>query len=181
MEGGGGWAVLLQQCHPNSAESLVIARRTEWKPHCFCCFLCVVSYPPNWGKRPRYIDRLLFMNNFAIIQVLQAVTWQSQTTFIASYLRDVTLKTMDTFSIGAVVPPNKLHDLLGTYHLIPYWWFCSCPSGIIHCSCDSSSLLLLLLLIVTDHRNARNHIWWDLGHYIDRVQLLCLKEFRIFF
>ena len=26
---GGGWAVLLQQCHPNSAGSLVIARRTE--------------------------------------------------------------------------------------------------------------------------------------------------------
>ena len=27
------------------------------KPHCFCCFFCVVGYPPNWGKRPRYIDR----------------------------------------------------------------------------------------------------------------------------
>ena len=25
----GGWAVLLQQCHPNSTGSLVIARRTE--------------------------------------------------------------------------------------------------------------------------------------------------------
>ena len=24
--------------------------------HCFCCFFCVVGYPPNWGKRPRYID-----------------------------------------------------------------------------------------------------------------------------
>ena len=22
----------------------------------FCCFLCVVGYPPNWGKRPKYID-----------------------------------------------------------------------------------------------------------------------------
>ena len=20
-------------------------------------FFCVVSYPPNWGKRPRYVDR----------------------------------------------------------------------------------------------------------------------------
>ena len=29
LEDGGGWAVLLQQCHPNSAGSLVIARRTE--------------------------------------------------------------------------------------------------------------------------------------------------------
>ena len=23
-----------------------------------CCFFCVVGYPPNWGKRPRYIDVL---------------------------------------------------------------------------------------------------------------------------
>ena len=29
VEDGGGWAVLHQQCHPNSAGSLVIARRTE--------------------------------------------------------------------------------------------------------------------------------------------------------
>ena len=21
-------------------------------------FFCVVGYPPNWGKRPRYIDRI---------------------------------------------------------------------------------------------------------------------------
>ena len=41
--------VLLQQCHPNSAGSVVIARRTEENTHCFC-FFCVVSYPPNWGN-----------------------------------------------------------------------------------------------------------------------------------
>ena len=29
VEDGGGWSVLLQQCHPNSAGSLVIAVRTE--------------------------------------------------------------------------------------------------------------------------------------------------------
>ena len=29
VEDGGGWAVLLQQWHPNSAGSLVIARRTK--------------------------------------------------------------------------------------------------------------------------------------------------------
>ena len=29
VEDGGGWAVLLQQCHPNLAGFLVIARRTE--------------------------------------------------------------------------------------------------------------------------------------------------------
>ena len=40
--------------------SFVISRhhRTETvKPPLFCCFFCVVGYPPNWGKRPRYIDR----------------------------------------------------------------------------------------------------------------------------
>ena len=25
----------------------------------FCCFLYVVDYPPNWWKRPRYIDKPL--------------------------------------------------------------------------------------------------------------------------
>ena len=30
----------------------------EWSeiPIVFCCFFCVVGYPPNWGKQPRYID-----------------------------------------------------------------------------------------------------------------------------
>ena len=46
----------LQQCHPNLAGSLVTARRTECNPHCFVVVFCVVSYPPNWGKWPRYID-----------------------------------------------------------------------------------------------------------------------------
>ena len=25
----------------------------------FLLFFCVVGYPPNWGKRPRYIDRIV--------------------------------------------------------------------------------------------------------------------------
>ena len=53
---GGAQAVLPQKCHHNSAVPLVIARRTECNPHCFCCFLCVVGYPPDWWKRPRYIE-----------------------------------------------------------------------------------------------------------------------------
>ena len=52
---------LLQQCHPNSAGSLVIAKERSKTPHCFCCFFCVVGYPLDWGKRPRYIDRLAVM------------------------------------------------------------------------------------------------------------------------
>ena len=55
---GGEWAVLLQQCHPNSAGSLIIAKRTKGNTHSFVVFLCVVGYLPNWGKRPRYIDRI---------------------------------------------------------------------------------------------------------------------------
>ena len=50
--------MLLQQCHPNLAGSLVIARGTEMGSPLFLLFFCVVGYPPNWGKWPRYIDRL---------------------------------------------------------------------------------------------------------------------------
>ena len=42
---GGGWAVLLQKCLPNSAGSLVIARGTEWGPHCFCCSFVLWGLP----------------------------------------------------------------------------------------------------------------------------------------
>ena len=47
---------MLLQCHPNSAGSLIIARGTEWGPHCFCCSF-VLSATPQTGKWPRYIDR----------------------------------------------------------------------------------------------------------------------------
>ena len=70
MEDGGGWAVLLQQCHPNSAGSLVIAGGTEWGPHCFCCFF-VLSATPKLGETPRYIDRInnhsLFLFSFVAV------------------------------------------------------------------------------------------------------------------
>ena len=36
--------------------SSLLEERSE-TPIVFCCFFCVVGYPPNWGKRPRYIDR----------------------------------------------------------------------------------------------------------------------------
>ena len=43
----GNWAVSPQQCHPNSAGSLVIARRTEWNIVLLflCCWL-----PPKLGE-----------------------------------------------------------------------------------------------------------------------------------
>ena len=34
------------------------------KPHFFCCFFCVVGYPPNWGKWPRYIDIEIIYTKF---------------------------------------------------------------------------------------------------------------------
>ena len=46
MEDGGGWAVLLQQCHPNSAGSLVIAKRTSEIPIVFVVSL-VLSVTPK--------------------------------------------------------------------------------------------------------------------------------------
>ena len=42
--------MLLQQCHPNSAGSLVIAGRTELNPHCFCLFLLCCRLPPKQGE-----------------------------------------------------------------------------------------------------------------------------------
>ena len=35
--------------------SSLLEERSE-TPIVFVCFFCVVGYPPNWGKRPRYID-----------------------------------------------------------------------------------------------------------------------------
>ena len=37
--------------------SSLLEERSE-TPSVFVCFFCVVGYPPNWGKRPRYIDRI---------------------------------------------------------------------------------------------------------------------------
>ena len=39
----------------------LLEERSE-TPIVFCCFFCVVGYPPNWGKRPRYIDRIDTLN-----------------------------------------------------------------------------------------------------------------------
>ena len=36
--------------------SSLLEERSEI-PIVFVCFFCVVGYPPNWGKQPRYIDR----------------------------------------------------------------------------------------------------------------------------
>ena len=43
--------------------SSLLEERSE-TPIVFVCFFCVVGYPPNWGKRPRYIDRYLVFYKF---------------------------------------------------------------------------------------------------------------------
>ena len=40
--------------------SSLLEERSE-TPIVFVCFFCVVGYPPNWGKRPRYIDLSIYI------------------------------------------------------------------------------------------------------------------------
>ena len=51
---------------------------------------------------------LLFKRNCAVHQVLKAETWSSQSTFSAFYLRDVTHRHLDTFSIGPEVAAQQV-------------------------------------------------------------------------
>ena len=51
---------------------------------------------------------LLFKKNFAVQQVLKAVTQSSQTTSSTFYLRDVTHRFVDMFSIGPVVAAQEV-------------------------------------------------------------------------
>ena len=48
-----------------------VPSKLGWVPrHCwknFCCFFCVVGYPSNWRKRPRYIDKMAFLS-FELLQ-----------------------------------------------------------------------------------------------------------------
>ena len=64
MKDGEGWAVLLQQCHPNSAGSLVIARMSEIPIVLLfpvCCWL-----PPKLGETAKVytVDRQVLYGNF---------------------------------------------------------------------------------------------------------------------
>ena len=43
--------------------SSLLEERSE-TPIVFVCFFCVVGYPPNWGKRPRYIDIEIIVKSF---------------------------------------------------------------------------------------------------------------------
>ena len=51
---------------------------------------------------------LLFKKNFAVDQVLKAGTWRRHTTFTRHYLRDIALRSLDTFHLGPVVASQAL-------------------------------------------------------------------------
>ena len=49
-----------------------------------------------------------FRRNFAVGQVMRAAVWARQTTFTSFYLRDVTHRYLDTFSLGPVVAAQQV-------------------------------------------------------------------------
>ena len=55
--GEGGFCCSSSAIQTRLDPSSLLEERSE-TPIVFVCFFCVVGYPPNWGKRPRYIDRI---------------------------------------------------------------------------------------------------------------------------
>ena len=51
---------------------------------------------------------LLFRRNLSVAQVLRAGVWRRQTTFTSFYLRDLTHRSLDTFSLGPVVAAQSI-------------------------------------------------------------------------
>ena len=51
--------------------SSLLEERSE-TPIVFVCFFCVVGYPPNWGKRPRYIDRLFLSHMHWLLSLMSS-------------------------------------------------------------------------------------------------------------
>ena len=49
-----------------------------------------------------------FKRNYAVGQVMRAGVWSRQTTFTSFYLRDVTHRSLDTFSLGPVVAAQQV-------------------------------------------------------------------------
>ena len=57
--------------------SSLLEERSE-TPIVFVCFFCVVGYPPNWGKRPRYIDIDRKTGHFLLHLLPQMYTFQDK-------------------------------------------------------------------------------------------------------
>ena len=59
----------------------------------FVCFFCVVGYPPNWGKRPRYIDRYT-----SIFFFFQSLGFSCIIFFILFFAEGIAVKAWITLS-----------------------------------------------------------------------------------
>ena len=76
------------------------------------------SLPQRAGSRPTFQARahetrsvgptIAFRKNMSVQRVLNAGVWSRQTTFTSFYLRDVTHRSLDTFSIGPVVAAQQI-------------------------------------------------------------------------
>ena len=66
-------------------------------------------------KVRKIANSLLFRRSCAIQQVLKAGTWSSHSTFVALYLRDITHRHMDTFSIYFVVAVEEVVKLTSSF------------------------------------------------------------------
>ena len=56
----------------------------------------------------KVVTSLLFRRNCVVHQVLKAGTWSTQLTFSSLYLRDVTHRHLDTFSIEPVLAAQQV-------------------------------------------------------------------------
>ena len=55
--GEGGLCCSSSDIQTRLGPSSLVEERSK-TPICFSLFFCVVGYTQNWGKRPRYIDRI---------------------------------------------------------------------------------------------------------------------------
>ena len=75
------------------------------------CRLVKVNVHEVW----KIVTSLLFGRNSTVQHVLNAGTWPSQTTFSAFYLRNVTYRYMDTFSVAPVVVAQEVMRLIFSF------------------------------------------------------------------
>ena len=69
---------------------------------------------------------MLFKWDSTVGWVLKVGVWRSQITFTPFYLWDITLKSLDTFSLGPVVATQNFFFFL-SFFLSPWSWWIPSP------------------------------------------------------
>ena len=64
--------------------------------------------PSPLARETRGIAPSLLFKNYAVSQVLKAVTWRRHTTFTRHYPRDLSHNSLDTFHLGPVVAAQAM-------------------------------------------------------------------------